>query len=437
MKQELFFNKVESQLRSDNCSDSTISLYLSGIKRFVKFSGKEDVTLINSEDLARFSKSLFKNNNPKNGTLRPIKYGINYGFNVVLNSNLDVNLIPTPRPIRVQKEYFTKKEIARFFTGIDNIKHKTLFQLMYATGLDVNDIINLKITDIDSKKKSITIRDNKTNVKRIAFLPASILEILRNYFNIYRPKTFLFEGQNEGQPISDRNIQHTFKISLAKHNFNKTLTTRSIKNTYVKHLTEDGVPLTSILEQLQIKSPVTLKLYNELCFPPIKHNSSPFDTIHLEKEGFDLFDTTDLEYILAKVTDKEERDYLNEGIKCFKANALRAGVIFLWTASVYKIQKMCLTQSLGFINTELKKIYPKAKDIKVIDDFGYIKDEYLLELARKLKLIDKTTKEELKNTCLDLRNKCGHPGKYKPKGQKIKAFVEDIIGILYEQKHSA
>lgn len=431
MTQELFFHKVESHLRNENCSESTISLYLSGIKRFVEFCGKEDVMLINSEDLARFSKSLFKNKSPKNGTLRPLKYGINCGFNVVLNNSLDVNLIPTPKPIRIQKEYFTKKEIANFFLGINNLKHKTLFQFMYATGLDVNDIINLKITDINSKKKIITIRDNKTNVKRITFLPASILKILRDYYSVYKPKIYLFEGQTEGNPISNRTIQHTFRISLAKQNFNKKLTTRSIKNSYVKHLTEDGIPLTSILEQLQIKNPETVKLYNDLCFPPKKHNSSPFDTIFLEKQEFDFFDTTDLEYILSKVTDQEERDYLNEGIKCFKANALRAGVIFLWNASIYKIQKMCLTQSLGFVNTELKKIYPKAKDIKVIDDFGYIKDEYLLELACKLKLIDKTTKEELKNTCLDLRNKCGHPGKYKPKGQKIKAFVEDIIEILY------
>ena len=57
MKQELFYHKVESQLRSDNCSDSTISLYLAGIKKFVKFCGKEDVTLINSEDLAEFLSS--------------------------------------------------------------------------------------------------------------------------------------------------------------------------------------------------------------------------------------------------------------------------------------------------------------------------------------------------------------------------------------------
>lgn len=431
MNQELFYNKVESHLRNDNCSESTIRLYLSGIKSFVKFCNKEDVSLINSEDLARFSKYIFKNNNPKYGTLRPLKYGINYGFNVVLNKNLDINLIPTPKQDRIQKEIFTKKEIAKFFQGITNFKHRTIFQLMYATGLDINDIINLKITDIDSKKKSIIIRDNKSNVKRISYLPASILVIIRNYYILYKPKIYLFEGQKSGKPISSGNIQKTFKISLEKQNFNKILTTRSIKNSYVKHLTEDGVPLTHILEQLQIKNPETHKLYNDLCYPPKNYNSSPFDTIHLEKEEYDFFDTSDLEYILTKVTDQEERDYLNEGIKCFKANALRAGVIFLWSASVYKIQKMCLTQSLGFINTELKNIYQKAKEIKVIDDFGYVKDEYLLELACRLKLIDKTSKEELKNTCLSLRNKCGHPGKYKPKGQKIKAFIEDIIGILY------
>ena len=91
-----------------------------------------------------------------------------------------------------------------------------------------------------------------------------------------------------------------------------------------------------------------------------------------------------------------------------------------------------MDKKLGFVNSELKKIYPKAKDIKVIDDFEYIKDEFLLDLACNIKVLDKTIKEELKNTCLDLRNKCSHPGNYKPKGQKIKAYVEDIIGMLYE-----
>jgi site-specific recombinase XerD len=432
MNLELFYDTIESRLRNDNCSESTIKLYISGIKRFTSFTKKNNVDEIDNNDLAKFSKSLFKNKLLKNGTLRPIKYGINYGFNTILKKSLDVNLIPIPKSVATPKEYFTKQEIIRFFQSISNKKHRTIFEIMYALGMDTSEVINLKVTDLDSKKRTVTIRDNTTKIKRVAFLPASILESLRDYYKLYKPMVYLFEGKNVGTQISDRTIQHTFRISIEKNYFNKVLTTRSIKNSHIKHLTEDGIPLNNILDELNIKSSETLKLFNDLCYPKKKYNSSPFDTLQIEKiNDHDFFDTTDLEYILSKITDVEERDYLSEGLRCFKANALRAGVIFLWTASVYKIQKMCLTQSLGHINTELKKIYPKAKEIKVIDDFGYIKDEYLLELACRLKLLDKTKKEELKNTCLDLRNKCGHPGKYKPKGQKIKAFVEDIIGMLY------
>lgn len=431
MTPELLYQKVESKLRSDNCSNSTIGLYLSGVKRFIAYTNKDDILKISNEDLADFSRSLFKQKRLKHGTIRPIKFGINYAFNVVLNLNLDIDLIPTPKPKSVKKEYFTKKELSKFFTSIKNAKHRSIFQFMYATGLDVNELTNFKITDIDSKNKKIKVRNVDEQIVRETYLSASILEILRRYFITYKPKTFLFEGAKKGEAISDRNLQHSFKVSLEKSGVNKNLTTRSLKHSYVKHLTEDGIPLNSVLEHLNIKGPESLRLYTEICFPIVKYNLSPFDSMLIEGEEFEFFDTSDLEYILAKVSDKEEHEYLQEGIYCFKANALRAGVVFLWTAAVYKIQKKCLTQSLGYINTELKKIYPKAKDIKVIDDFEYIKDEFLLDLACNIKVIDKTIKEELKNTCLDLRNKCGHPGRYKPKTQKIKAFVEDIIQMLY------
>jgi site-specific recombinase XerD len=433
MKPEILYHTVETKLITENRSDSTIKLYLSSVKNFVDFTKKTDVTKIEDIDLINYSKVLFKSKKQKRGTISPIKSALKYSFNGILSINLNLNLIPSPKNIIIEKEYFTKAEMSLFLSVFLNLKHKTIFQLMYALGTDILETSHIKITDINSKKKIVTIRNNDESVKRIAHLPASILSNLREYFIIYKPEKFLFEGQNIGEAISDRTIQQVFKNALLKINVNKNLTTKSIKNSYVKHLTEDGIALSNILENLKITNPNSLKHFSNICFPIINYNSSPFDTLNQITEEFHFFDTTDLEYILSKVTDKEERDYLEEGLKCFKANALRAGVIFLWTASIYKIQKMCLTQSLGFINTELKKIYVKAKEIKVIEDFGYIKDEYLLELACRLKVLDKTKKEELKNTCLDLRNKCGHPGNYKPKGQKIKAFVEDIIGMLYEK----
>ena len=75
--------------------------------------------------------------------------------------------------------------------------------------------------------------------------------------------------------------------------------------------------------------------------------------------------------------------------------------------------------------------YKGSKEIKVFDDFEFIKDLTLMEVACWLKNIYKYKKEEWKNNCRGLRIKCGHPSRYNPKGQKIKSFVEDIIEILY------
>ena len=419
------------KLRGLNRTDSTIKTYLTTIKQFVTFCGNKNLKEINTLDFDNFTTTLLKRK-VKSGTLKTVKFGVNFGFNEILNNNIDLSSMPTPSTPRLKKEYFEKKELLKFFSVIDNLKHRAILELMYSAGLDTYDLINIKITDIQSDKKLIHIRNSKNEILRNAYLSPTILITLRQYFNTFKPKTYLFEGQRQGKTISERNIQTTFKNALTKSGVNKNISLRSLKISHIKHLVEDGISINNILHNLKIDNSDTIKNYMELCYPIKKYNSSPLDTLKIEYDDFDFFDTTTLEYLLTKVKDEQERDYLLEGIKCFKANALRAGVIFLWSAAIFKIQKKCIDVNLGYVNVELKKIYSKAKDIKVIEDFEYIKDEFLLDLACNIKVLDKTIKEELKNTCLDLRNKCSHPGSYRPKGQKIKAYVEDIIGMLYE-----
>lgn len=419
------------KLRGLERADSTISLYISAVKQFVAFCKKKDLKEIDTDDFDNFTRQLLKRK-VKSGTLKTLKFGINFGFNEILNNGIDLSSMPTPSTPRLKKEYFEKKELLKFFSVIENVKHRTIMELMYSAGLDIIDLTNIKITDVQSDKKAIHIRNSKNEIIRNAYLSPTTLENLRQYFTIFKPKIFLFEGQQVGIPISERSIQTIFKNALINSGINKELSTKSLKISHIKHLVEDGIPINNILHNLKIDNGDTIKNYMELCYPIVKYNTSPIDTLKLEYDDFSFFDTTELEHLLTKVKDKQERDYLLEGIKCFKANALRAGVIFLWSSAVYKIQKKCISINLGYVNTELKKIYPKAKDIKVIEDFEYIKDEFLLDLACNIKVLDKTIKEELKNTCLDLRNKCSHPGNYKPKAQKIKAYVEDIIGMLYE-----
>jgi len=429
--EEEFYSKTEAKLRALGRANSTISLYISALKKFVTFCGDKQLESINTTDFEKFAKQiLLKKLKP--GTSNALKFGINFGFNEVLKSEIDISALPSFQNPLLRKEYFEKKELLQFFSVIENLKHRTIMEFMYSAGLDLENLINIKITDISSKKTTITIRKDNGEIIREAYLSPQILDRLRNYVVIYLPKTYLFEGNKESSKYSTSSIQNIFKKSLKESGINKQLTTISLKTSYIKHLTEDGIPINIILNNLKIDNSSTIKSYMDLCYPKKKYNLSPFDTLSIEYEDFEFFDTTELERLLTKVTDEQERDYLLEGIKCFKAHALRAGVIFLWTAAIYKIQKKCIVVNSGYLNTELKKIYPKAKDIRVLEDFEYIKDEFLLDLACNIKVLDKTTKEELKNTCLDLRNRCSHPGNYKPKAQKIKAYVEDIIGMLYD-----
>ncbi len=431
MDKEEFYIKAETKLRALGRANSTINLYISALKKFVEFCKGKQLESINTTDFEKFAKHILTKKS-KPGTINALKFGINFGFNEILKSNIDISALPSIQNPLLRKEYFEKKELKLFFSVIENLKHRTIMEFMYSAGLDLENLLNIKITDVSSKKSTITIRNDKSEIIREAYLSPQMLIRLRIYAEAYRPKTFLFEGNKESSKFSRSGVQNIFKKSLKESGINKQLTTISLKTSYIKHLTEDGIPINIILHNLKIDNSSTIKSYMDLCYQKKKYNLSPFDTLSIEYEDLDFFDTTDLERLLTKVTDEQEHDYLLEGIKCFKAHALRAGVIFLWTAAIYKIQKKCIVVNSGYLNTELKKIYPKAKDIKVLEDFEYIKDEFLLDLACNIKVLDKTTKEELKNTCLDLRNRCSHPGNYKPKAQKIKAYVEDIIGMLYE-----
>jgi len=143
-------------------------------------------------------------------------------------------------------------------------------------------------------------------------------------------------------------------------------------------------------------------------------------------------DTTILENLIKKkISDSEIQDYLNEAVDCLRIGRLRACVVFLWAGSVYLIRQMLIKKNIKKLNDCLKKHDPNSKNVKRIEDFAYIKDSVLLLVMQDLGLCDKNQREILEQ-CLDLRNKCGHPGKYSPGPKRVSAFIEDLISIIFD-----
>lgn len=203
---------------------------------------------------------------------------IKFYYEQVLRRERFMIEIPRPKkPLQLPK-VIAPADIKKLFEVTPNLKHNTMLKLCYGLGLRVSEIINLKITDIDSKSMQVLIERAKGKKDRYVNLPQSILEQVRYYFVEYKPKVYLFEGQYGGQ-YSSRSAQQVFKNALLKAKINKKLGIHSLRHSFATHLLEQGTDIRFIQELLGHSNIKTTLLYTEVSDKSILKIVSPLDKL--------------------------------------------------------------------------------------------------------------------------------------------------------------
>jgi site-specific recombinase XerD len=121
-----------------------------------------------------------------------------------------VEKIRYPRAKRKLPVVLDLSEVESLFLVTKNLKHKAILMMTYSSGLRVSETARLKLTDIDSKRMMVRIRQGKGGKDRYSILSRRALEHLRHYWRIYRPTEWLFEGAKKDEPITPHSIQLLF-----------------------------------------------------------------------------------------------------------------------------------------------------------------------------------------------------------------------------------
>ena len=145
--------------------------------------------------------------------------------------------------------------------------------------LTPSELLNLKPTDIDSKRGIVIIRQSKGKKDRIAPLSPKILELLREFYIGYKPKTWLFEGQNENTKYDERSLSNVLKQALTKSRINKPVSLHWPRHSYATHLLESGTDLRYIQELLGHSSSKTTEIYTHVSTKSSQQIKSPFDDL--------------------------------------------------------------------------------------------------------------------------------------------------------------
>jgi integrase/recombinase XerD len=184
-------------------------------------------------------------------------------YELTLDQKLRLDYLYPQRRNDSLPKFFTKEEIKKIFDSINNIKHKAMLMTIYSCGLRISELLNLKISDVRSSEEIITINQAKGNKDRIVVLPDKLLTILRDYYRIYRPKYYLFEGPSN-QPYSSRSVQLLLKQALLKANILTQGTVHTLRHSYATHLIKSGVDIRVVQELLGHKSLKTTQIYTHI-----------------------------------------------------------------------------------------------------------------------------------------------------------------------------
>ena len=275
----LHIQKFKNYLQSKRYSENTIRTYLDALRSFLVFHNKKLLIHINNDDVIEYNNEYILKNKLSESYQNQIVNAIKLYFKTIQEKNLDIEKVHRPRRKKILPNVLSKEEIKSILEAHSNIKHKAMLSMIYSSGLRRSELLNLKTTDIDSKRNIVIIRQSKGKKDRITPLSPKILELLREYYKVHKPTKFLFEGQKIGTNYSEQSLQSVLKQALQKANIKKPVTLHWLRHSYATHLLESGTDLRYIQELLGHNSSKTTEIYTHVSTKSLQQIKSPFDDL--------------------------------------------------------------------------------------------------------------------------------------------------------------
>ena len=207
-----------NQLQLFGYSSNTIRTYVQDFAQYLYFLKEKPAKYGSITDVQNFLLYCINTLKLAENTLHSRINGIKFYYEKVLHQPQLLLDLPRPKKQLILPKALHLTEVKRLLEKTDNLKHNTILKLIYGMGLRVSEIINIKIEHIDSKSMRVFIVRGKGKKDRYANLPESILPQLRNYYKMYKPKEYLFEGQYGGA-YSVRSVQQIFNEAVKMDRF--------------------------------------------------------------------------------------------------------------------------------------------------------------------------------------------------------------------------
>ena len=270
---------MEQDLKLKGLSPATIQNYLLYCRKFAAFFMRSPEEL-GATEVRSFLLYQIEVEQLAYGSYRQVYAALKFLYSVTLGRPEVVSRIPFPQRQHIGlPKTLTVEELTTFFTAIRKPKYRALFMTVYAAGLRLCEACHLHVQDVDSQRMVLRVRSGKGGKERLTVLSPRLLEVLRAYWRLAKPKDWLFPGYPPTRPVTVDTARNVFHRARTVVGLPHGYTPHSLRHSFATHLLDAGTDLVLIQNLLGHTSIRTTSRYTHVSLRRIQQTVSPLDRL--------------------------------------------------------------------------------------------------------------------------------------------------------------
>ena len=274
------------ELQRRNMSHNTARVYLHAVEEFSLYFNRPPDQL-GLEHIRQYQAHLFTERKLDATSVCQQLSALRFFFLKTLKRGWPADELPYPKlPVRLP-DVLSQQQVQRLIDCAGNLLHRVWMLLLYGTGIRRQELVQLKISDIDSARMVIHIQQGKGKKDRDVMLSPKLLAELRSYWRWVqpKPKRYLFPGKglNAGSdvPMESKSVWNAVHEAAQRAGLDKHVHPHTLRHCFATHLLESGADLRTIQLLLGHADLKTTSRYLHLSERHLKATASPLDSLRL------------------------------------------------------------------------------------------------------------------------------------------------------------
>jgi len=278
--------RMTDDLRLRNRSLRTINTYIACVAHFARHFGKSP-ELLGPEEIRQYQVYLVEQRHVSWSYFNQAVCALRFLYRHTLDRDWAVAHIPFPRQPRKLPVVLSQDEVIRLFDAVRSLKQRAILMTAYAAGLRLAEVTHLQVSDIDSQRMVIRVRQGKGQKDRYVMLSPTLLAVLRLYWRAERPSSWLFPSKKkQEQPINHSVVQRACHQAAG---LSKPVTVRMLRHCFATHLVETGTDIRIIQSLLGHSHISTTQIYTHVSAKTVRATESPLDLLAYPVDDPDRF----------------------------------------------------------------------------------------------------------------------------------------------------